>query len=75
MRNGEQIIQGIVTPYARQHTGATLARWGEARYCAQCDMFLTVDNLLRAQQGLHALWTCRICDAVIYSTIAGHAVY
>jgi hypothetical protein len=74
MRNGEQIIQAIAASYARQRTGATLAGWGEARYCAQCDMFLTADDLQRAQQGLHALWTCRICDAVIYSTIAGHAV-
>jgi hypothetical protein len=75
MRNGEQIIQEIATPYARQRIGATLAGWGEAWYCAQCDTLLMAEDLLHAQQGLHALWTCRTCDAVIYSTIAGWVRY
>ena len=73
MRNSEQIIQEIATPYARQRTGATLAGWGDAWYCAHCDTLLLADDLLHTQQGLRALWTCRTCDAVIYSTIAGHA--
>src|SRR5215831_3943490 len=71
MRNGEQIIQGIATRYARQRTGATLAGWGEAWYCARCDTFLTADDLHCTQRGLSAFWTCRSCDAVIFSTVAG----